>query len=162
MQLRLRTKLTLVMTGLVLLVVAVISGVFVARVTNQVIRQANDRAFFISRQVFEQAKHALENFKQKGVRPASDNPDDIHDYVRQALESDPGLESILQSSLSEPSIYEVTIADHQGLVLASSDPNLPGKTMSRRLQLAGLLRENFLREMKELYGPEHVYEVDFP
>jgi len=37
MQLRLRTKLTLVMTGLVFLVVGVLFGVFFVRLTGQVI-----------------------------------------------------------------------------------------------------------------------------
>ena len=36
MQLRLRTKLTLVMTGLVFLVVVTLSGVYFARLTSQV------------------------------------------------------------------------------------------------------------------------------
>jgi len=39
MQLRLRTKLTLIMTGLVLLVVAVLSAVFVAQLFEQVLQQ---------------------------------------------------------------------------------------------------------------------------
>jgi hypothetical protein len=43
MQLRLRTKLTLVMTGLVLLVVIVISGVFVAQLLEQVLQQTHIR-----------------------------------------------------------------------------------------------------------------------
>ncbi len=162
MQLRLRTKLTLVMTGLVLLVVAVISGVFVARVTRQVIRQANERALFVAHMSFEQARHALEEFKGKGLLPDSGSPEDVRDYVRKAFESDPALDSLLKSATAEPSIYEVTISDHEGLVLASSDATLPGKIMPRRTPLAGLLRGNFFQEMRRLYGAEHVYEVDFP
>ena len=162
MQLRLRTKLTLVMTGLVLLVVAVISGVFVARLASQVIRHANDRALFIARQTFEQAKHALADFKQRGNRPDSDDPEDTRDYVRKAFESDAGLKSLLESSIGEPSIYEVTISDHRGLVMVSSDANLPGKTVPRHTPLSELLRGNFFRQMRLLYGPGLVYEIDFP
>ncbi len=44
MQLRLRTKLTLAMTGLVLLVVVVLSGVFVAQLLEQVLQQIDKRA----------------------------------------------------------------------------------------------------------------------
>ncbi len=162
MQLRLRTKLTLVMTGLVLLVVAVISSVFVARVTSQVVRHANDRAQFVAHMSFEQARHALEEFKRKGLLPDSNSPEDVRDYVRKAFESDPALDSLLKSATAEPSIYEVTISDHEGLVLASSDATLPGKIMPRRTPLAGLLHGNFFQEMRRLYGAEHVYEVDFP
>ena len=41
MQLRLRTKLTLVMTSLVLLVVAVLSGVFAAQLLEQLLQATN-------------------------------------------------------------------------------------------------------------------------
>ena len=68
MQLRLRTKLTLVMTGLVFLVVVVLSAVFMARLTSQVIHETNTRANELSQQIFEQAKHALEDAKQAGMR----------------------------------------------------------------------------------------------
>src|SRR6266851_3288345 len=60
MQLGLRTKLTLVMTGLVFLVVVVLSAVFVSRLTNQVIHETNTRANELAQQIFEQAKHALQ------------------------------------------------------------------------------------------------------
>ena len=69
MQLRLRTKLTLVMTGLVFLVVVVLSAVFMARLTSQVIHETNTRANELSQQIFEQAKHALEDAKQAGMLP---------------------------------------------------------------------------------------------
>ena len=61
MQLGLRTKLTLVMTGLVFLVVVVLSAVFVARLTSQVIHETNTRGNELAQQMFEQAKHPLED-----------------------------------------------------------------------------------------------------
>jgi len=59
MQLRLRTKLTLVMTGLVLLVAAVLSGVFAAQLLDQLLQATNKRADDLANQVFLQARHAL-------------------------------------------------------------------------------------------------------
>ena len=44
MQLRLRTKLTIVMTGLVLLVVAVLSGVFLVQLLQQTLLDTDKRA----------------------------------------------------------------------------------------------------------------------
>ncbi len=162
MQLRLRTKLTLVMTGLVLLVVAVLSAVFVARLTDQVIRQANDRARFVTQQTFLQAQHALSDAADRGSRPATSNPDDIHDYVRRAFEVHPGLNSQLESSVGfSPSIYEVTIADHEGIAMISSDAALPGRYVPRRTALAQLLQGSFVRQVRVLYGPPRVYEVDY-
>ena len=72
MQLRLRTKFTLVMTSLVLLVVAVLSVVFAAQLLDQLIQEADKRASDLAEQVFLQAKHALTEAAQQGLRPASD------------------------------------------------------------------------------------------
>lgn len=63
MQLRLRTKFTLVMTSLVLLVVAVLSGVFAAQLLDQMIRETDKRGRDLSEQVFTQAKYALTEAK---------------------------------------------------------------------------------------------------
>src|SRR6266478_4874767 len=54
MQLRLRTKLTLVMTSLVLLVVAVLSGVFSWQLLEQVLRETNKRTVELAADSFEQ------------------------------------------------------------------------------------------------------------
>ena len=66
MQLRLRTKFTLVMTSLVLLVVAVLSGVFAAQLLDQLIRETDKRASDLAEQVFLQARHALTEAAQQG------------------------------------------------------------------------------------------------
>ena len=82
MQLGLRTKLTLVMTGLVFLVVVVLSAVFVSRLTTQVIHETNTRANELAQQMFEQAKHSLEDAKQSGERPSSNSAEDRHELPR--------------------------------------------------------------------------------
>src|SRR5882672_3973797 len=133
MQLGLRTKLTLVMTGLVFVVVVILSAVFVARITSQVIHETNMRANELAQQMFEQAKHALEDAKQSGLRPNSNSPEDRHDYVRRAFETSDGLATTLQSPLgSNPWIYDVSIVDHAGLVLASSDEKMLGTITQAR------------------------------
>src|SRR5437879_784886 len=114
MQLRLRTKLTLVMTSLVLLVAAVLSGVFAAQLLEQLLEATNTRADDLGKQVFVQAKHAL-------------------------LE-----------------------AGQQGMVLASTDENLPGSFLPRRTPLSQLVQRNFLHQVKVLAGPTKVFELDFP
>lgn len=163
MQLRLRTKLTLVMTGLVLAVVAVLSAVFVARLATQVVRTANDRARFVAQQVFLQAQQALTDAAEQGVRPATGDPDDVHDYVRHSFEVHRGLNALLEAVVGySPSIDEVTIADHEGIAMLSSDPSLQGRYTPRRAPLSQLLESSFFRQMLVLYGPPRVYEVDLP
>jgi PAS domain S-box-containing protein len=162
MQLRLRTKFTLVMTSLVLLVVAVLSGVFASRLLDQLLQETDKRAGDLAKQVFLQAKHALTEAAQQGLRPASDAPEEIHDYVRHAFEINEGLRTQLRAAKENPLIYEVSITDRDGMVLASTDENLPGTSLPRRTALSQLRSRNFLRQLKVLLGPSRVFELDLP
>ncbi|HLZ12965.1 MAG TPA: ATP-binding protein [Candidatus Acidoferrum sp.] len=163
MQLRLRTKLTLVMTGLVFLVVVVLSGVYFARLTGQVIQETYNRANELTQQVFAQAYRSVKDARQSGMQAASDSPDDRRDYVRQAFERNEGLEEELQAPLGANAwMYDVMIVDKYGMVLASSDPQMPGRTVMPRPLFSQLERGNIIRQMKALYGPQPVYEVRYP
>jgi PAS domain S-box-containing protein len=163
MQLRLRTKLALVMTSLVLLVVSVLSMVFVVRLTGQVLRQANDRAQFVAQQVFNQAKHAVEDAAGHGLRPTTGNLEDIHDYVRHAFEAHSGLHAEIDAAIGYSlAIDEVTIADVDGMALVSSDPELQGRSIPRRTPFSELLKWNFFSKLGAIYGPEQRFEVDYP
>src|SRR6266700_199760 len=162
MQLRLRTKLTLVMTGLVLLVVAVLSGVFAAQLLEQLLQATTKRANDLASQVFLQAQHALTDAAEQGSRPASDAPEKIHDYVRHAFEINEGLHTQLKAAKDNPLIYEVSIADSEGMVLISTDESLPGTYLPRRTSLNQLVQRNFLHQVKVLAGRSKVYELDYP
>ncbi len=162
MQLRLRTKLTLVMTGLVLLVAAVLSGVFAAQLLDQLLQATKDRASDLANQVFVQAQHALTDAAQQGLRPASDSPQEIHDFVRHAFEIDEGLHTQLKAAKENPLIYEVSITDQDGRAMVSTDENLPGKLLPKRAPLSQLVQRNFLHQVKVLAGPSKLFELDYP
>ena len=162
MQLRLRTKLTLVMTGLVLLVAAVLSGVFAAQLLDQLLQATKDRASDLANQGFVQAQHALTDAAQQGLRPASDSPQEIHDFVRHAFKIDEGLHTQLKAAKENPLIYEVSITDQDGKVMASTDENLPGKFLPKRIPLPQLVQRNFLHQVKVLAGPSKLFELDYP
>jgi PAS domain S-box-containing protein len=163
MQLRLRTKLTLIMTGLVLLVVAVLSAVFVAQLFEQVLQQTDKRTREIANQVFEQARRALPEAAERGLRPASSDPNDIDDYVQKAFSMSEGLNAQLKAAkLDTLSIYEVSITNNEGKVLISTDESLHGKFLARRTNISQLTQRGFLHQAKVLAGPPRVYELDFP
>src|SRR5260370_25650109 len=102
MQLRLRTKLTMVMTSLVLLVAAVLSGVFAAQLLEQLLQATSARANDLAAQVFLQAQHALTDAGAQGLRPASDTPQEIHDYGRHAVAINEALCTQLRGSKDNP------------------------------------------------------------
>ncbi len=162
MQLRLRTKLTLVMTGLVLLVVAVLSGVFAAQLLDQQLQETSKRVNDLAGQVFLQAQHALTDAVDRGLRPASDSTLEIHDYVRHAFEINEGLRTQLKAAKDNPLIYEVSITDRDGMALISTDESLPGRFLARRAPLSQLVQRNFVHQVKVLAGPSKLYELDYP
>jgi len=153
MRLRLRTKFTLVMTSLVLFVVAVLSCVFAAQLLERLIQETDRRAGDLAEQVFLQAKNALVEAKQQGLRPDSYAPEEIHDFVRLAFEKSEGLRTQLASANKNPLIYEVSITDSEGLVLASTDENLPGTLRPRKASLSQLVGRSFLHQIKVLLVP---------
>jgi len=163
MQLRLRTKLTLVMTGLVLLVVAAVSGVYFALLLQQVLDQSERRAAEIAVNTFEMVKLALQEAKAQGWRPESNAPEDIRDYVTYALSASQGLQAQLQAAIASPGIYEVSITDHEGRVLASApDKSLANKFALGRPPLSQLTQRGVLYQVKVLAGPPSIYEHQYP
>src|SRR5438445_13409650 len=116
MQLRLRTKFTLVMTSLVLLVVAVLSGVFAAQLLDQLIRATDKRASDLAEQVFLQARYALTEGAQQGLPPGSDAPEEIHNYVRHAVDISEGLRTYLRAAKENQLLYETCNTESEGLM----------------------------------------------
>jgi PAS domain S-box-containing protein len=162
MQLGLRAKLTMLMTAMVLLTTAVLSLVFLQLLMQQVLNDTEKRANDLARTVFNEASHAEADAKALGQRPASDDPQEIHDFVRRVFETSDALNSQLGAAVEVRSIYEVSIVDTGGLVLVSSDPNAPGTVEPRKPPLSRLVQNPIVRQARILAGPPQVYEVEFP
>jgi len=162
MRLGLRAKLTMVITALVLLTTAVLSMVFLELLVQQVLHDTDNRAQELSREVFNAARRALEDAKSQGLRPLSDDPKEIHEYVQRAFETNDSLHARLSSAVELPSIYEVSIVDHEGAVMVSSDPSLPGKFVARHAAFDQLVQGPLVRQVRILGESERVYEVDYP
>src|SRR5579862_9910355 len=139
MQFRLKTKITLTTAALVLAVVGVNSTLYVMNLSRQVIRQAEDRAQLVSRQVFFQAQIALADAAKAGESPDSNSQDDLRAYAQKVFGQSAQLASSIDSQLDySPLIYEISISDVQGTVLVSSARSLPGNPMPVRASIEQL------------------------
>jgi PAS domain S-box-containing protein len=161
MQLGLRAKLTMVMTALVLLMVAVLSMVFLQQELQQALVDTDTKANDLAHEVFQWASHADDDARLMGMRPSSDDPQEIHDFVRKVFETSDALNTQLTAASELPSIYEVSIVDRDGLVLVSSDPSQAGKFVPRRQPLSKLVQSTIVRQIRILAGPPQVYEVEY-
>ena len=163
MRLSLKTKFTLTTSLVVLVVVALVSWLYVARLASQVIREAEDRAGFVAQQVFVSCKQALQDTSEHGETPKSDSLPDIREYVQNSLDSSSGLNSLLESVVGySPTIYAVTISDQNGKVMVSSDSAMRGRPFVRRTNTSTLAHMSFIEQLRTLYGPPRVYEETLP
>lgn len=167
MQFRLKTKITLTTAALVLAVVGVNSTLYVINLSRQVIRQAQDRAQLVSRQVFFQAQIALADAAKAGRSPDSNSPEDLQAYAQKVFGESAQLSSSIDSQMDySPLIYEISIADVQGTVLVSSDRSLPGNPLPVRAGIEQLVPSRITNQLKVLYrllyGPPGAYEVSYP
>jgi signal transduction histidine kinase len=168
MHLRLKTKITLTTAVLVLAVVGVNSLLYVMNLTRQAIRQADDRAQLVARQVFFQAQAALADAARAGEAPASNSPVDLRAYAQKAFDENASLASSIDAQLGySPLIYEVSICDINGIVLVSSDKTLPGNPVPVRAGIDQLVPSRFTNQLKVLYRllygpPLQTYEVAYP
>jgi PAS domain S-box-containing protein len=163
MRLSLKTKFTLATSLLVLAVVTVVSGLYIARLTRQTLRQADDRAHFVADQIFLACKNSLTDAAARGDAPATDSPADRRSYVQRALDSSNTLNSVMESAIGySPTIYEITISDRDGIVLVSSDAALRGEKIAQRPAVDTIARGGFFEQVRTLYGPPQVYEDSLP
>ena len=163
MHLRLKTKITLTIALLVLAVVGVNSWLYLATLTGQVIRQAEGRASLVTQQVFFQAQNALADAAVEGKTLASNQPDDVREYVRAALDENSALTSLIDAEVGYSLVvYEVTVVDRDGTALISSDSSLPGRKALTRPPLSQLVNSSFFQQLRVIYGPPQSYQIAYP
>ena len=163
MRLSLKTKFTLATSLLVLLVVTVVSTLYLARLSRQTLRQANDTASFVAQQMYDACGNALKEAAERGDAPASLDPPDVRGYVRRVFDNSSTLNSLIESDVGiSPTIYEITISDANGTVLVSSDATLRDQKLARRPAISSLARGSFFQQLRELWGPAQTYEFSLP
>ena len=163
MRLSLKTKFTLATSLLVLAVVTVVSSLYIARLTRQTLRQSDERARFVADQLYLACENSLTDAAARGDSPASPSRADLRAYVQRALDNSHTLNSVMESAIGySPTIYEITISDHDGIVLVSSDAALRGEKIAPHPRLDSLVGVGFFQQLRTLYGPPMVYEESLP
>ena len=162
MRVRLKTKLVLAISGMVVAVVATFSTIYISRTVHQALINASADADFVGHQVFQLTRDALQvRLSNTGVD--FDNPEAVRAAVEEALQSDPGLKSLLQSVIGySPTIYDVSIVDAGGRALLHTDTDQIGKAIPEREQLRSVVNGSFRRQMEVVFGGPRVYELRIP
>src|ERR1039458_6680312 len=91
MRLSLKANVPGLVTGLVLLVVVVISAVYISNLTRQALREVQSKGEYVASEVYHQASTILAQSRM----PAGSHPDDfdaLRRFVQERLSSDAGLD----------------------------------------------------------------------
>jgi signal transduction histidine kinase len=122
-------------TAIVGVAVVALSALNVARLARVVLGESHARALLLSNAIFHRAFEV--------VAPGPDP------YA--ALRDDPGLRSILESSIYGQSVTSAAILDPQGVVVAHSDRAFEGGRQLERGDLAALLDRSAIEQIRVIY-----------
>jgi PAS domain S-box-containing protein len=159
---RLKTKLVLAITALVLLISGLLSMVFVSQLLHAAVQQSYDT----NRMVANQVRSALQNALQTGLRDRKvdpTHPEQLRDLTAQVVRNDQPLKSLVDSvNRYSLTVYDINIADSQGRTLLSTDPDNNDKPVPVRQDYNQLLKANPVELTTEVFGKPHVFDITVP
>jgi signal transduction histidine kinase len=159
---RLKTKLVLAISGLVFLIAAVVSGVYIHQLVKAAVLETYDTNHMVAEEVRFALRNALETgLKDRTVDP--NNPDELRALVAETVQNDDTLKAVLVSVIRySTTVYDVNIGDSQGATLLSTNPDNQGKPLPVRPNYNQLLKASPVRTMMQAFGEPRVYDVVAP
>ncbi len=138
MRLGIKGKQIAGVTAIVFVAVVTLSGLYVTRLAEVVLQESYARGQLLSNAIFHRAREVV---------PASPEP-----YT--ALRTDPGLRAILESTIYGESVTGASILDTGGTVIASSDTTRVGQPLEEGADLAALLEQSPVQQLRVIYSEE--------
>src|SRR5208283_1142744 len=161
-RIRLKTKLVLAISGMVCALVAMFSYLYVSHLVRQRTAEAYDSAAFVAKEIRESAHEASQIDLSSTFANTSD-PKQVRAVLDEALHSDPGLNTLLQSIVGySPTISDVAIADVSGRAIVHTEPSAVRTKLEPREDFSRVRNGNFLEQLKVVYGKPKVYDVHLP
>jgi signal transduction histidine kinase len=158
----LKTKLVMAITGLVFLVTAVLSLVYLSQLLQAVVQQS----YATNELGAEQIRYALRLALEAGLKDQQVNPNDqtaLRSLAAQAVRDSTALTAVVNSVVRySPSVYDISIGDNNNRALLTTgtggnDQVLPPRTNYQRLR-----DSNAVELLKAVYGKAQVYDVTLP
>ncbi|MGC9223973.1 MAG: sensor histidine kinase [Terracidiphilus sp.] len=159
---RLKTKLVLAISALVLVIAGLISLVFVHQLVKAAVQQTYDTNLMVARQVRFALQNALENgLRDRTVDP--NNPGELQEMVAETVRNDLPLQAALESvNRYSATVYDVNIGNSQGVTLLSTNPDNEAKPLPSRTNYERLLKADPFSMMALAFGRPQVFNVVAP
>jgi signal transduction histidine kinase len=157
---RLKTKLVLAITALVVTVVVLFSWIWLSQLLQQHIDQTWSATDIVDHQILFQIRQALDS----GLRDRHFDPNDpvaVRAAVADSLRRDPGLNALLTSVVNySPTVLDISIADRQNrAIIAVPDSSFDDQPIPVRPDYAVLRRQSLIRTFRIVFGRPRVYDV---
>ena len=161
-RIRLKTKLVLAISAMVFALVATLSYLYVSQFVRQRLREAYSNGDFVARQIRDAGRDAVAvDLRNTDIQP--DDADKIRSVIADSLQTDPGVNTLLQSVVGYSLIiYDAGIYDNSGRVLVHTDASLLDKTIAPREDFAHVRDGSFFRQIGVVYGKPEVYDIHLP
>ncbi len=161
-RMRLKTKLVLAISGMVVALVAVFSYLYVSHLVRQRTVEAYDSADFVAKEIREAAREASQIDLSSAFVDES-NQKQVEEVLDEALKTDPGLNTLLQSVVGfSPTVSDAAIADVNGRAIVHTDPTAIGSRLQPREDFRKVRDGSFVDQLKVVYGAPRVYDVYLP
>ncbi len=161
-RMRLKTKLVLAISSMVLALVAIFCYLYVSHLVRQRTAEAYDSADFVAKEIRESAREASQVDLSTTFVNEND-PKQVEELLNEALRMDHGLNTLLQSVVGfSPTIFDAAIADVNGRAIVDTDPLAIGKDLPEREDFRKLRDGSFLEQIKVVFGEPRVYDVHLP
>jgi signal transduction histidine kinase len=159
---RLKTKLVLAISGLVVLISGLLSFVYVTQLLDAAVKQTRQTNRMIANEVRYELQVALETgLKDRTVDP--NNPTELRDLEAQTIHDSAALHAVLDSvNRYSLTVYDVNIGDTQSRIVASTNPDNEGKPLPVRNDYSQLLGANPFQLIRTVFGPPAVFDVVVP
>ncbi len=159
---RLKTKLVLAISTLVLLIAGILSLVYFTQLLDAAIDQTYNTDKMVANQVGLALQRALETgLKNRTFNP--NNPAELGALEAQAIHSSDILRAQLDSvNRYSLTVYDVNIADTQSRILASTNPDNLDRQLPARQDYARLKDADALQLIRTVFGAPKVFDVVVP
>lgn len=159
---RLKTKLVLAITALVLLISGLLSMVYVSQLLHASVQQSYDTNRMVANQVWFALQNALETgLADRKFDPT--HPEQLQQLATEAIRQSPVLKAVLVSANRySPTVYDINIGDNALRTLVSTDPDNVDKTLPVRPGYNQLLDANPLDLTREVFGKPRVFDITVP
>ncbi|HKW75879.1 MAG TPA: ATP-binding protein [Terriglobales bacterium] len=156
---RLKTKLVIGITFMVVVIVAVLQAFYLTQIVHQRIRETYNDTQNVAWHIFALGRNALD-VDLSNTRVDLSDPVQVIAADKELLQTDTALAALLESvSANEPAIVDAVITDNSGQVVVSSNQAAIGKPAPERDDFSSVNDGGIRKQLDVLYGPPRFYNV---